>query len=78
MINENNKEIRITLSKSQANWLEKTCKLAKISKSKYISWLLSKSAEEMLKVLKANSNWGNYSDDEIEKIIKCNWLEDNF
>lgn len=76
MINKNNETIKITLSKKQAEWLENTCKKAKITKSKYISWLLAKSAEEMLKVLKNNSNWGNYSDDEIQKIISTKWLDE--
>lgn len=76
MINQNNKEIKITLSKKQAEWLENVCEKAKISKSKYISWLLAKSAEELLKVLKSNSNWGNYSDEEIQQIISTKWLDE--
>lgn len=69
MISENNKEIRLTLPKAQAQWLENTCKIAGISKSKYISWCLAKKAEELLKVLNLNTALGNYSNEEIKEII---------
>lgn len=75
MISQNSKEIRITLTKAQAQWLENTCKKAGISKSCYISWMLAKSAEEMLKVLKNNSNWGNYTDEQIQEIVKTPWIK---
>ena len=70
MISPFNKEIRLTLPKSQAEWLEKTCKKAGISKSKYISWCLAKKAEELLKILNLNSVMGNYSKQEIKEIIE--------
>lgn len=69
MISQNNKEIRLTLPKAQAEWLENTCKKAGISKSKYISWCLAKKAEELLKVLNLNSSLGNYTKSEIKEII---------
>ena len=70
MISPFNKEIRLTLPKAQAEWLENTCKKAKISKSKYISWCLAKKAEELLKVLNLNSYLGNYKKEEIAEIIE--------
>lgn len=75
MISHKNKEIRITLSKDQANWLENTCKKAGITKSEYISWMLVKSATELLKVLNQKSLFGNYTDEEIQRIIKTKWIE---
>ena len=44
-INENNKEIKITLSKSQIEWLDKMCKETKTTKSKFISQILSKEVD---------------------------------
>lgn len=70
MISPNNKEIRLTISKAQADWLENLCKKAGISKSRYISWCLAKKAEELLKVLNLNSQLGNYQKDQIAEIIK--------
>ena len=69
MISKNNKEIRITLSKNQANWLEKTCKLAGITKSQYISWIMMKKAEEMLKVLNLNTKLEVISEDELRALL---------
>ena len=69
MIANYNKEIRLTLPKAQAEWLENTCKIAGISKSKYISWCLAKKAEELLKVLNLNTSLGNYSNEQIRQII---------
>lgn len=68
--------IQITISKKQDDWLKNICEKAGISKSKYISWCLAKTGEELLKVLKLNSHYGNYTDEEIQKIIKVNWIED--
>lgn len=76
MISQFNKEIRLTLPKSQAEWLEKTCKKAGISKSKYISWCLAKKAEELLKILNLNSVMGNYSPKEIKEIIQPDKISD--
>jgi len=74
MISENNKEIRITISKSQAKWLENVCKKAGITKSEYISWMLVKSATELLKVLNQKSQFGEYTEEEIQRIIHTKWI----
>ena len=76
MIKDNMVRIQITLSKAQAEWLENMCKKAGISKSKYISWTLVKSAEELLKILRLNSVFGNYTEEQIYQIAKCKWLDD--
>lgn len=44
-INKNNKEIKITLSKKQIDRLDEVCKQLRISKSKFISNLLSEKEE---------------------------------
>lgn len=75
MISNKNKEIRITLSKDQAKWLENTCKRAGITKSEYISWMLVKSATELLKVLNQKTLFGDYTDQEIERIIRTPWIK---
>lgn len=75
MISDKNKEIRITISKDQAKWLENTCKKAGITKSEYISWMLVKSATELLKVLNQKTEFGNYTEEEIQKIIKTKWIQ---
>lgn len=67
MISKNNKEIRITLPKPQATWLEKTCKKAGISKSQYISWILIRKAEEMVKVLHQKTD---LTEEEVKELIK--------
>lgn len=75
MISEKNKEIRITISKAQAKWLENVCKKAGITKSEYISWCLVKSATELLKVLNQKTTFGEYTDEEIQRIIHTKWIE---
>lgn len=77
MVKDTMTRVQITLSKTQAEWLEKTCKKARISKSKYISWILSKKAEELLKILKLNTHFGNYTDEEIQRLMQVNWIEEN-
>lgn len=75
MISAKNKEIRITLSKDQAKWLEITCKKAGITKSEYISWMLVKSATELLQVLNQKTLFGEYTDEEIRNIIHTKWIK---
>jgi len=74
MIKDNMLRIQLTITKKQHEWLEKTCEKAGISKSRYISWMLAKSAEEMLKILNLNTHLGNFTDDEIKEIIKTDWI----
>lgn len=77
MIKDTNIRIQITLSKAQANWLKNLCKKAGISTSKYISWILSKKADELLNLLNLNTHFGNYTKEQIEEIMKTNlWIED--
>lgn len=76
MIKNTKTRIQICITKKQAEWLENTCKKAGISKSKYISWMLAKSAEEMLKILNLNTHFGNYTEEEIQEIISYNWIDD--
>lgn len=76
MIAKNNKEIRITLTQAQANWLENICKKANITKSRYISWILAKKAEEMLKVLNQNTTLYAYTEEEISEILKTPWIDE--
>lgn len=76
MIKDNMVRIQITLSKAQAEWLENMCKKGGISKSKYISWTLVKSAQELLRLLKLNSVFGNYTEEEIIRIASAKWIDD--
>lgn len=70
MINKNkNIRIVITLPIKQEEWLRNTCKKAMITPSQYISWILSKKAEEMIKILKYQLD--DYTDEEIADLIQC-------
>lgn len=75
MIKESNERVQITLSKEQANWLKKFCKCHEITPSKYIRWLLSKKAEEMLLLLKVNKDY-IITEEELKAIIQTKWLKD--
>ena len=73
---EQAKRLRITLPPKQKEWLLKFCKEHNITPSKYISWMLSKKAEEMIQILKIDKN--TYTEEELEeiqKIIRVKWVD---
>lgn len=77
-VKKSNKRIMITLSKNQVNWLEKFCKKHGTTPSKYIKFLLSVKAEEMLYVLGIiDINTKEYEEltEELQQIIKTKWID---
>lgn len=75
MIKESNERLQITMSKKQRKWLLEFCKNHDITPSKYICWMLSKKAEEMLLLLKINEDNFETRED-LMQIIKTNWIND--
>lgn len=76
-VKANKKRVMITLPKAQAEWLEKFTKERDITISHYISWMLAKKAEEMIKILKIQ-NEKDYSEAELHEIleiIKKEWVD---
>lgn len=70
------KRVMITLPIKQVNWITQFCKEHRISLSHYISWMLSKKAEEMIEILRIDAR--QYTEEEYEeiiKIIKTKWME---
>lgn len=68
MINENNKTIKITLSKKQISWLEKTAKKLKITKSSLIKFLIDKNIGRLISVMTNEElAW-------LKKIARTDWL----
>lgn len=76
MVKGSNIRIQITLSKAQANWLKNLCKKAGISTSKYISWILSKKADELLNLLNLNTHFGSYTEEQIKELMNINWIDE--
>lgn len=76
MIKKGNVRVMITITEKQKKWLYKFCKNHSISPSKYITWLLSKKAEELLLLInmkKANI----YTENELKEIINDHsWIID--
>lgn len=75
MIKEGMVNVKITLSTDQFIWLEKQSKKLKMTKSKFIAWILSKKANEMIEYLYLKDN--EYTEHTLEKmieIIKTPWL----
>lgn len=72
MIKDENVNIKITLSKKQTKWLEKQCIKCKCSKSKYIAWILSRKASEILEQMYLKKG---YSLEEIYEIAKTDWIK---
>lgn len=70
MIKNDNIRFNITLSKKQYKWLSEICKKRGISKSKFINWILSLKAREMIELLNINK----YSLEELINIAKQEWL----
>lgn len=78
-VKNTNTRVIITLSKKQNEWLEKTGKRLKLSKSKLIKWLMDKNItristflteEDMKKlIIIAKTPWINLEDEEIEEEI---------
>lgn len=78
-VKDTNTRMIITISKKQNEWLEKTAKKLKISKSKLIKWLMDKNIariatfmteEDMKKlIIIAKTPWINLDDNEIEETI---------
>lgn len=80
MVKSSNKRIMITLSSKQVEWLDGFCKNHDITASKYISWLLSKKAEEMLVLIENRQpNWWeeHFTIEELTQIAKADWLKGN-
>lgn len=77
MINKNkNISIKITLNKRQNEWLETQCKKTHLTKSKFIAWVLSKKANEIIEYLYLKSN--KLNDEQLEKlieIVKTPWID---
>lgn len=67
--------LQVSMSKEQKEWLYQFCKNHKITPSKYIRWLLSKKAEEMLILLKVDKS-NIYTEDELIRIINTKWIEE--
>lgn len=61
-INKNNKDLKITLTKEQYDWLEKQSKSKNVSKSKIISSLL---------FTQRNEEEGKYKKSNVDKLIEC-------
>lgn len=75
MIKKGKSRIIITLPDTQIEWLQKTCKRAGLTLSKYISWLMAKKIEEIYLILKYNEN--KPSDEEINQILeiaRAKWI----
>lgn len=67
-IQNNKTRIIFTLPKQQADWLEKTSKKLKISKSKLIRWLIEKNVKNL-------QQWTNPDEFEaLVKIVKTPWI----
>lgn len=72
----NKKRVMITLPRRQVEWLYDFCERHDITLSHYISWILTKKAEEMLTILKAQEK--PYTESELEetlRIIKTKWVD---
>lgn len=87
MVSNKNVRIHVTLSKTQKKWLDNFCKKHDITPSKYISWLLVKKAQEMIRILHVSNyemnieeiqemdeSW-KFDDEETLRIIKTKWVE---
>lgn len=76
MIKKGNVRVMITMTEKQKKWLYKFSKNHSISPSKYITWLLSKKAEELLLLInmkKANI----YTENELKELINDHsWIID--
>lgn len=68
--------LQVSMRKEQKDWLYDFCKKHKITPSKYIRWLLSKKAEEMLKLLKIDDS-NIYTEEELIRIINTKWMEED-
>jgi hypothetical protein len=75
-IKKTNKRIMITLSKKQVAWIEKLAKQTKLTKSNLIKWLVSKNVEVLIEYIYRKEN--DLTNDEIYRIIKTSWLDDDY
>lgn len=72
----NKKRVMITLPRRQVEWLYDFCSKHDITLSHYISWILTKKAEEMLTILKLQHT--PYTENELNealRIIKTKWVD---
>lgn len=76
MIKDTNKRIMITLSKKQIAWIEKLAKQTRLTKSNLIKWLVSKNVEVLIEYIYRKEN--NLTTEEIQRIIKTSWLDDDY
>lgn len=70
-IKESNTRLIITMSKKQKAWLMKQSKKHKVSASKFITWILSVKAREMLELTKLK----DYELEELIEICKTKWTD---
>jgi hypothetical protein len=75
-IKKTNQRIMITLSKKQVAWIEKLAKQTKLTKSNLIKWLVSKNVEVLIEYIYRKEN--DLTNDEIYRIIKTSWLDDDY
>lgn len=75
-IKKTNQRIMITLSKKQVAWIEKLAKQTKLTKSNLIKWLISKNVEVLLEYIYRKEN--DLTNEEIYRIIKTSWLDDDY
>lgn len=73
-LKKGNVYLQVSMKKEQRDWLYSFCEKHNITPSKYIRWLLSKKAEEMIKLLRIDKS--SYSPEELEEIIHANWIDD--
>lgn len=75
MIKKGNSRIMITITDKQKKWLYKFCKNHSLTPSKYITWLLSKKAEEMLLLLNMKKN-NIFTEEELMELVNDHsWLD---
>lgn len=72
MIKDSNVRIPITFSKKQSKWLNDTAKKLKMNKSQLVRWLISNNIHKLLNYIPEEDL------EEIYKIVKTPWIEDNY
>lgn len=75
-LKEGNVMLQVSMKKEQRDWLYSFCKKHDITPSKYIRWLLSKKAEEMLRLLKIDDA-NIYTREELDIIVHHNWIDED-
>lgn len=73
MIKTENERLTITLSKKQIQWINEQAKKLHLTASKFISWMLSRKAQEIHeyeKLMNQQIDWI-----ELNQILHTNWID---